>query len=167
MISGAPAYGKGSQCELIFGSVHISTGDLLRAEVSAGTEIGNKAKEFMNAARLVPDEIMLTSLLSYDDAKETWWLQDGYPHGSAQAESLEKLKVKARLEIYKKNAESILSTYSNIMVKIDGNHQKEVVFQEIGSFLSQVQKDKVKLVKPGKCFQVLKFLYKFAQGLYL
>nr|TKR71531.1 hypothetical protein D5086_0000300550 [Populus alba] len=92
MISGAPAYGKGSQCELIV------------------------------------------------------------------------KKVRARLEIYKKNAESILSTCSNIMVKIDGNHQKEVVFQEIGSFLSQVQKDKAKLVKPGKCFQVLKFLYKFAQG---
>jgi len=55
----------------------------------------------------------------------------------------------------------------HLTLQIDGNHQKEVVFQEIGSFLSQVQKDKAKLVKPGKCFQVLKFLYKFAQGLYL
>ncbi|KAG6770212.1 hypothetical protein POTOM_025887 [Populus tomentosa] len=177
MISGAPAYRKGSQCELIvkkFGSVHISTGDLLRAEVSAGTEIGNKAKEFMNAARLVPDEIVTA---------ETWWLLDCYPHGSAQAESLEKSNarpaiyvvldvhklndnaifaydyVKTHLEIYKKNAESILSTYSNIMVKINGTHQKEVAFREIGSFLSQVQKDKAKLVRPGKCFPVLKFLY--------
>ncbi|CAN1290324.1 Adenylate kinase 5, chloroplastic [Linum perenne] len=61
MISGAPASGKGTQCELIvqkFGLVHISTGDLLRAEVSAGTEIGNRAKEFMNAGRLVPDEVV-------------------------------------------------------------------------------------------------------------
>ncbi|KAK3033194.1 hypothetical protein RJ639_036986, partial [Escallonia herrerae] len=41
-----------------FGLVHISTGDLLRAEVSAGTETGNKAKEYMNAGRLVPDEIV-------------------------------------------------------------------------------------------------------------
>lgn len=41
-----------------FGLVHVSTGDLLRAEVSSGTEIGNKAKEFMNAGRLVPDEIV-------------------------------------------------------------------------------------------------------------
>ena len=40
-----------------FGLVHISTGDLLRAEVAAGTEIGNKAKEFMNTGQLVPDEI--------------------------------------------------------------------------------------------------------------
>jgi hypothetical protein len=42
--------------------VHISTGDLLRAEVSAETEIGNKAKEFMNAGRLVPDEIVTAVL---------------------------------------------------------------------------------------------------------
>lgn len=41
-----------------FGLVHISTGDLLRAEVSAATEIGNKAKEYMNAGQLVPDEIV-------------------------------------------------------------------------------------------------------------
>ena len=43
---------------LQFGLVHISTGDLLRAELSAGTEIGNKAKEYMNSGRLVPDEIV-------------------------------------------------------------------------------------------------------------
>nr|XP_034895452.1 adenylate kinase 5, chloroplastic isoform X2 [Populus alba] len=212
MISGAPASGKGTQCELIvkkFGLVHISTGDLLRAEVSAETEIGNKAKEFMNAGRLVPDEIvtaMVTARLSLEDAKEKGWLLDGYPRSSAQAESLEKLnvrpdiyvvldvpdeilidrcvgrrldpetgkiyhvknfppeteeikarlitrpddteeKVKARLDIYKKNAEAILSTYSNIMVKIDGNRSKEVVFKEIDSLLSQVHRDEVKLVK--------------------
>ncbi|KAJ6673344.1 NUCLEOTIDE KINASE [Salix viminalis] len=212
MISGAPASGKGTQCELIvkkFGLVHISTGDLLRAEVSAETEIGNKAKEFMNAGRLVPDEIvtaMVTARLSLQDAKEKGWLLDGYPRSSAQAESLEKLnvrpdiyvvldvpdeilinrcvgrrldpetgkiyhvknfppeteeikarlvtrpddtegKVKARLDIYKKNADAILSTYSKIMVKIDGNQSKEVVFKEIYSLLSQVQRDEVKLLK--------------------
>lgn len=45
---------------LQFGLVHISTGDILRAEISAGSEIGNKAKEFMNSGRLVPDEIVTT-----------------------------------------------------------------------------------------------------------
>ncbi|PRQ38593.1 putative adenylate kinase [Rosa chinensis] len=61
MISGAPTSGKGTQCELIvkkFGLVHISTTDLLRAEVSSGTEIGNKAKGFMHNGKLVPDEIV-------------------------------------------------------------------------------------------------------------
>ncbi|KAK6942236.1 hypothetical protein RJ641_027613 [Dillenia turbinata] len=100
MISGAPASGKGTQCEMIvqkFGLVHISTGDLLRAEVSAGTEIGNKAKEYMNTGRLVPDEIvteMVTSRLMQEDAKEKGWLLDGYPRTFAQAQSLENMKVR-------------------------------------------------------------------------
>ncbi|KAH6794363.1 adenylate kinase family protein [Perilla frutescens var. hirtella] len=215
MISGAPASGKGTQCEMIsqkFGVVHISTGDILRAEVSAGTEIGNKAKEYMNSGRLVPDEIvtaMVTARLSLKDAKEKGWLLDGYPRSSAQAESLEKLsvrpdvyvmlevpddilidrcvgrrldpltgkiyhvknfppeneeirerlvtrpddteeKVKSRLEIYKNNVESILSTYSDIMFKINGNRPKEVVFTEIDSLLSRLQKDKEEKSKSGK-----------------
>ncbi|XP_043719839.1 adenylate kinase 5, chloroplastic [Telopea speciosissima] len=104
MISGAPASGKGSQCELIvqkFGLVHISTGDLLRAQVSSGTEIGNKAKEYMESGRLVPDEIvtaMVRSRLSHEDAQEKGWLLDGYPRSSTQAQSLEQMKI--RPDIY-------------------------------------------------------------------
>ncbi|XP_022143249.1 adenylate kinase 5, chloroplastic isoform X2 [Momordica charantia] len=100
MISGAPASGKGTQCELIvqkFGLVHISTGDILRAEISAGSEIGNKAKEFMNSGRLVPDEIvttMVTTRLSCEDATEKGWLLDGYPRTLSQAESLQRLQIK-------------------------------------------------------------------------
>ncbi|XP_027352165.1 adenylate kinase 5, chloroplastic isoform X2 [Abrus precatorius] len=215
MISGAPASGKGTQCELIvqkIGLVHISTGDLLRAEVAAGTEIGNKAKEFMNAGGLVPDEIvtaMVAARLSREDAKQKGWLLDGYPRSLGQAQSLEKMqirpdvyivldvpdeilidrcvgrrldpvtgkiyhlkffppeteeikarlvtrpddteeKVKSRLNIYKQNAEAVSSSYSNITHKvIDGNHSKEVVFEEIESLLSQLHQDKVKLMKSG------------------
>ncbi|KAL2481204.1 Adenylate kinase 5 [Abeliophyllum distichum] len=214
MISGAPASGKGTQCEMIvqkFGLVHVSTGDLLRAEVCAGTEIGNKAKEYMNSGRLVPDEIvtaMVTARLSIKDAQEKGWLLDGYPRSFSQAESLEKLnirpdvyimlevpddilidrcvgrrldpvtgriyhinnfrpeddeikarlitrpddteeKVKSRLQIYKQNAETVLSTYLNISKKIDGNRPKGVVFKEIDSLLSRVQKDK-EASKSGK-----------------
>ncbi|OMO52336.1 Adenylate kinase [Corchorus capsularis] len=211
MISGAPASGKGTQCELIYGLVHISTGDLLRAEVSSGTEIGNKAKEFMNSGKLIPDEIvtaMVTARLSRQDAKEKGWLLDGYPRSFAQARSLEELnvrpdiyivldvpdeilidrcvgrrldpvtgriyhvknfppesdeikarlvtrsddteeKVKSRLEVYKQNAAAISSTYTSITNKLDGNRPKEVVFKDIDSLLSQVQKDKTaKLAKP-------------------
>ncbi|MCH96918.1 adenylate kinase 8-like, partial [Trifolium medium] len=80
-----------------YGLVHISTGDLLRSEVAAGTEIGNKAKEFMNAGRLVPDEIvtaMVAARLSCEDVKQKGWLLDGYPRSLAQAESLEKMQIR-------------------------------------------------------------------------
>eukprot|EP00262_Sarcandra_glabra_P004164 TRINITY_DN1514_c0_g1_i2.p1 TRINITY_DN1514_c0_g1~~TRINITY_DN1514_c0_g1_i2.p1 ORF type:complete len:577 (-),score=101.51 TRINITY_DN1514_c0_g1_i2:437-2128(-) len=161
IISGAPASGKGTQCEMIvqkYGLVHISTGDLLRAEVSSGTEIGNKAKEYMENGRLVPDEIitaMVTSRLSQQDAKEKGWLLDGYPRSSSQAQSLERvnirpdiyivLDVKSRLKTYKQNAAAILSSYLDLLNKIDGNRSKEVVFEEIHSLLLQVQKDKVNM----------------------
>ncbi|CAO2817555.1 unnamed protein product [Amaranthus hypochondriacus] len=100
MISGAPASGKGTQCQLIvekFGVVHISTGDLLRAEVAAETEIGVKAKEYMNTGRLVPDEIvtaMVRARLSLQDVKEKGWLLDGYPRTAAQAQSLEEVGIR-------------------------------------------------------------------------
>ncbi|XWS27137.1 hypothetical protein CRYUN_Cryun26dG0090300 [Craigia yunnanensis] len=80
-----------------FGLVHISTGDLLRAEISSGTE----TKEFMNAGHLVPDEIvtaMVTARLSFQDAKEKGCLLDGYPRSFSQAQSLEELNL--RPDIY-------------------------------------------------------------------
>ncbi|KAL6646526.1 hypothetical protein ACP70R_018134 [Stipagrostis hirtigluma subsp. patula] len=100
MISGAPASGKGTQCRMIvekYGLVHISTGDLLRAEVSSGTEIGKKAKEYMDNGKLVPDQVvtdMVVSRLSQPDVQERGWLLDGYPRSFSQAESLESMKIR-------------------------------------------------------------------------
>ena len=62
IIAGAPASGKGTQCEIIkekFGVVHLSTGDMLRAAVAAQTEVGKKAKDFMDNGMLVPDEVII------------------------------------------------------------------------------------------------------------
>lgn len=61
-LSGAPAAGKGTQCAYIkekFGVVHLSTGDMLRAAVAAETEVGLSAKEYMEAGKLVPDEVII------------------------------------------------------------------------------------------------------------
>ncbi|GLJ42848.1 hypothetical protein SUGI_0888210 [Cryptomeria japonica] len=105
IISGAPASGKGTQCELIvkkYGVVHISAGDLLRSEITAGTETGEKAKEFMEKGLLVPDEIVVTMVkrrLAQQDAQEMGWLLDGYPRSLSQALVLENLEIKPDLFI--------------------------------------------------------------------
>uniref|UniRef100_A0A804NQ82 adenylate kinase n=1 Tax=Zea mays TaxID=4577 RepID=A0A804NQ82_MAIZE len=105
MISGAPASGKGTQCRMIvekYGLVHISTGDLLRAEVSSGTEIGKKAKEYMDNGKLVPDQVvtdMVVSRLSQPDIQERGWLLDGYPRSFSQAQHLENLKIRPNIFI--------------------------------------------------------------------
>ncbi|KAL5729680.1 adenylate kinase [Ranunculus cassubicifolius] len=100
VISGPPGSGKGTLCHLIankFGMVHISTGDLLSAEVSSRTEIGNKAKVYIDSGSLVPDEIvtaMVKARLSQEDAKEKGWLLDGYPRSSSQAQALERINLR-------------------------------------------------------------------------
>ncbi|KAF7126631.1 hypothetical protein RHSIM_Rhsim11G0052100 [Rhododendron simsii] len=94
MISGAPASGKGTQCQLItqkYGLVHIAAGDLLRAEISSGSANGNRAKEYMEKGQLVPNEIvvmMVKERLLQSDSQENGWLLDGYPRSLSQATAL-------------------------------------------------------------------------------
>ncbi|EIE26817.1 adenylate kinase in complex with the inhibitor P1,P5-Bis(Adenosine-5'-)pentaphosphate [Coccomyxa subellipsoidea C-169] len=100
MIAGAPAAGKGTQCEKIvkkFGLVHISAGDLLRAEVSSGSEAGKKAESFMSQGYLVPNELvveMVKNRLSQQDAQESGWLLDGYPRSAEQAEAIQEAGIR-------------------------------------------------------------------------
>ncbi|KAF5178738.1 Adenylate kinase protein [Thalictrum thalictroides] len=114
MISGAPASGKGTQCELItkkYGLVHIAAGDLLRAEVAAGTENGKRAKEYMEKGELVPNEIvvmMVKDRLLQPDSHENGWLLDGYPRSSSQAKALEDLGIHPDLFILLDVPEEIL-----------------------------------------------------------
>ena len=95
MIAGAPAAGKGTQCARIveeYGLVHISVGDLLRAEVAAGTAAGKKAKSFMDNGDLVPNEVvveMVKNKLAEPAVIEHGWLLDGYPRSAEQAEAIE------------------------------------------------------------------------------
>ena len=93
VILGKQGAGKGTQCALLvdhFGIPHISTGDMLRAAVSEGTELGLKAKVIMDAGDLVSDDLILGIVeerLAEPDA-ENGFLLDGFPRTDAQAQGL-------------------------------------------------------------------------------
>ena len=92
---GAPGAGKGTQAKMIadkFGIPHISTGDIFRANIKNGTELGKKAKEYMDKGQLVPDELTVEILLdrvANDDCKNGYVL-DGFPRTIPQADVLDK-----------------------------------------------------------------------------
>jgi adenylate kinase len=92
---GAPGAGKGTQAERIaaeYGVPHISTGDIFRANLKNGTELGKKAKEFMDKGALVPDALTLELIMDRfknDDCKNGYVL-DGFPRTIPQAEALTK-----------------------------------------------------------------------------
>jgi adenylate kinase len=93
ILLGPPGAGKGTQAERLredFGLLHISTGDMLRAQVAEQTELGREAKGYMDAGDLVPDEVivgMITERISDPDAANGFLL-DGFPRNESQAESL-------------------------------------------------------------------------------
>lgn len=92
---GAPGAGKGTQAKMIaekYAIPHVSTGDIFRANIKGGTELGMKAKAFMDQGQLVPDELtidMLLDRISQEDCTNGYVL-DGFPRTIPQAESLTK-----------------------------------------------------------------------------
>jgi adenylate kinase len=94
VLFGPPGAGKGTQSEKLihqYHLVHLSTGDIFRANIKGGTELGNKAKQFMDQGQLVPDEITIGMLESeadkHPDAKG--YIFDGFPRTPKQAEALD------------------------------------------------------------------------------
>jgi len=94
LIMGPPGAGKGTQAEVLvkeLGITHISTGDMFRAAIAEGTEMGKKAKEYMDRGELVPDAVvvgMVRDRLSRPDCANGFLL-DGFPRTLAQAEALD------------------------------------------------------------------------------
>ena len=96
VIFGAPGSGKGTQSDLLvkkYGFKHISTGDVLRAEIKQGSELGNTAKSFIDKGQLIPDELMIDILAATYDAlcPCEGVIFDGFPRTIPQAEALKKM----------------------------------------------------------------------------
>ena len=134
VIFGAPGSGKGTQSERIvakFGINHISTGDVLRAEIKKGTELGKTAKGYIDQGQLLPDELIIDILAStLDSFKESKGvIFDGFPRTIAQAEALKKMlaergqesgraddneeTIKKRLVVYHSQTAPLIDWYKN------------------------------------------------------
>ena len=109
ILLGPPGAGKGTQAKKMveeWDIPQISTGDILRAEVASGTELGNKAKSYMDAGDLVPDDVILNMVknrLAEDDT-ENGFILDGFPRTIPQAEGLKKI-----LDELDKNLDAVVS----------------------------------------------------------
>ena len=101
ILVGPPGAGKGTQAQFLsahYSIPHISTGDIFRANLKAGTELGNQAKAFMDRGELVPDSVtndMVKDRLTHDDVANGFLL-DGYPRNVAQAEVLRAFLAEAK-----------------------------------------------------------------------
>lgn len=105
VVLGRQGAGKGTQSAHLvneYGVVHVSTGDMLRAAVTAGTELGQKADAIMKAGDLVPDDIMIGIVrerLSQDDIMENGVLLDGFPRTPIQADALREIFTEQGVEL--------------------------------------------------------------------
>jgi len=118
LIFGPPGSGKGTQSEHIakkYNLLHLSTGDMLRAEIGSGSELGEKVKHIMARGELVPDEVVIAMIAARIDAEKSrsGFLYDGFPRTVQQAAELEKMLEGKGLKV-------------NMMLALDVSHDELV-----------------------------------------
>ena len=126
VLLGPPGAGKGTQAARIgerLGIPAISTGDIFRAHVAGSTELGRRARAYMDKGEYVPDSVtnaMVADRLTEDDAA-SGFLLDGYPHTAAQADDTEPV-IRRRLEVYAEATAPLAAIYEGrgLLLRVDG-----------------------------------------------
>jgi adenylate kinase len=113
---GPPGSGKGTQAKNLaakLGLDHLSTGDILRGEIDRGSELGKKARTFMDAGSLVPDQLILEMIKDILQKRLKGFIFDGFPRTAAQAEGLDELLRGIRIQL---NAALCLSVSDEVLI---------------------------------------------------
>lgn len=156
VLLGAPGAGKGTQAKILiekYGMPQISTGDLLRAAVAAGTALGKEAKVIMDKGELVPDSVVLGMVeerLKQDDCKKGYIL-DGFPRNTVQAEALDKML--ASLNMSLTAALSVDVPFDDLMKRLTGRRTCKACGQMYNVYFKAPAKEGVCDKCNGELFQ--------------
>ena len=144
VLLGAPGAGKGTQAKKLIEKYvipQISTGDLLRAAVAAGTALGKEAKSFMDKGELVPDRVVLGMVgerMKQDDCKKGYIL-DGFPRNTAQAEALDKMLDTLKMPLTA--ALSVDVPFADLMKRLTGRRTCKGCGQMYNVYFNSPKKD--------------------------
>ncbi len=156
VLLGAPGAGKGTQAKMLidkFGIPQISTGDLLRAAVKSGSELGKEAKGHMDSGGLVPDSVVLGMVkerLGQDDTKNGYIL-DGFPRNTSQAEALDTMLTAMGMGL--ENALSVDVPFEALMQRLTGRRTCKSCGQMFNMFFSAPKAEGVCDKCSGELFQ--------------
>jgi adenylate kinase len=156
VLLGAPGAGKGTQAKKLiekYSMPQISTGDLLRAAVAAGSPLGKEAKSYMDKGELVPDRVVLGMVeerLKQDDCKKGYIL-DGFPRNTAQAEALDKML--GALNMSLTAALSVDVPFDDLMKRLTGRRTCKGCGQMYNIYFKAPAKDGVCDKCNGELFQ--------------
>jgi adenylate kinase len=156
VLLGAPGAGKGTQAKILvekYGIPQISTGDLLRAAVAAGTALGKEARSYMDKGELVPDSVVLGMVeerLKQDDCKKGYIL-DGFPRNTKQAEALDKMLSPLNMSLTA--ALSVDVPFDDLMKRLTGRRTCKACGQMYNIYFNAPKKEGVCDKCGGELFQ--------------